>query len=80
MALDKVLKDALAASAESEDLSLDDLMPLGAAVPDYTAQCPEGWTLDLVHDCFAPSSYEGPCVRRKAFNKYNVAEKAEWGT
>ena len=79
LAVERALADALTLSAQDEDVSLEELSPLGAPTPNYDLPCPEGWALDLVHDCFAPSSYTGPCVRRKAFHKYNVAEKAEWG-
>jgi len=77
-AVNKALADALVLSTQNEDIPSTELSPLGTSTPDYDLPCPEGWTLDLVHDCFAPSSYTGPCVRRKAFNKYNVVEKAEW--
>ena len=78
-AVQMALADALALSAHDEEISLEELSPLGAPAPNYDLPCPEGWALDLVHDCFAPSSYTGPCVRRKAFSKYNVVEKAAWG-
>merc|ERR1712226_173631 len=77
-AVEKALADALISSAQDEGVSMAELSPLGAPTPNYDLPCPEGWALDLVHDRFAPGSYTGPCVRRKAFNKYNVVEKAEW--
>ena len=78
-AVEKALVVALSLSAQNEEISLEELPTIGTLTPNYDSPCPEGWALDLVHDCFAPSSYTGPCVRRKAFNKYNVVEKAEWG-
>jgi len=77
-AIEGALADALTLSAQREEISLGDLFLVGSPTPDYELPCPEGWALDLVRDCFAPSSYAGPCVRRKAFNKYNYAEKEEW--
>ena len=79
-AVEAALEDALMVAAQKEGVSMADLISTPATVPNYKAPCPDGWTLDFGRDCFAPSSYTGPCVRRKSFSKYNLAEKAEWGT
>lgn len=51
---------------------------VGAYAQDYSQSCPEGWTNDVGSDCFAPTSYTGPCVTRKSFVAYGESDKASW--
>lgn len=49
---------------------------LGDCVSDFSQACPEGWYTSAGTMCEAPSSYAGPCVRRKDFGRISANGKA----
>merc|ERR1712039_207308 len=52
---------------------------IGAHVPDFASACPDGWSENSDHFCISPDTYVGPCVGKKSFARYSLADRAAWG-